>query len=211
MKIEQHLLIFIFGPFLPQERLNFLQQRIKCSLDLDHCPFDNEKYRSQVECPICTRLRLLLLLQLPNLHRLGRFEVCNSNLEFSPQSAHHLANVPSSVYGVLAHIPKRYEKKSLPSMLGCFASLWRQILLSCYKGKGSKKPMCPVRGRMHEVSMPFEKSCADANEKGALYQAIALHHSVRSTPEFSRQERLCGPRQSLCLAGVVSRDVYMES
>lgn len=85
MKIEQHLLIFIFGPFLPQERLNFLQQRIKCSLDLDHCPFDNEKYRSQVECPICTRLRLLLLiLQLPNSHRLGRFEVCNSTSSFPP-------------------------------------------------------------------------------------------------------------------------------
>lgn len=63
-------------------------------------------------------------------------------------------------------------------MLGCFASLWRQILLSCYKGKGSKKTMCPVRGRMHEVSMPFEKSCADTDEKGALYQAIALDAGV---------------------------------
>lgn len=172
--------------------------------------FDNES--SQVECPICTRLRLRLLLLLPNSHRLGKFEVCNSDFEFSPNlrttsPPHQCAKF--CLWRPCTHT-KTLREKSLPSMLGCFASLWRQILLSCYKGKGSKKTMCPVRGRMHEVGMPFEKSCADTDEKGALYQAIALHHSVRSTPECSRQERLCGPRQRWCLAGVVSRDVYME-
>lgn len=162
---------------------------------------------SQVECPICTRLRLRLLLLLPNSHRLGKFEVCKW-FPSTPICAPPHQCVKFCSWCPCTHT-KTLREKSLPSMLGCFASLWRQILLSCYKGKGSKKTMCPVRGRMHEV-MPFEKSCADTDEKGALYQAIALHHSVRSTPECSRQERLCGPRQSWCLAGVVSRDVYME-
>lgn len=105
--------------------------------------FDNES--SQVECPICTRLRLLrlLLLLLPNLHRLGRFEVCNSDFEFSPQSAHHLTNVPSSVHGVLAHIPKRYEKIASPPCWDVSPACGGRSCCLVTREKVVKKPCVP--------------------------------------------------------------------